>query len=212
MPDRYFVSEPIVADRARLIDEEAHHLRHVMRARLGDAVVVFDGSGAQWQARVERLGRSDVELALFDRLEVDRELPIEINLAVGLPKGDRQRWLIEKAVELGVHRLTPLITSRGVAQPGERPLSRLRRAVIEASKQCGRNRLMEIRAPLECRDFFASPPTPAGIRAVADPSGERSLDQWTCIDKAASFKFTKLLASAPFQSSQALLQHFVIIA
>jgi 16S rRNA (uracil1498-N3)-methyltransferase len=176
MPDRYFVSEPIVADRARLIGEEAHHLCHVMRARLGDEVVVFDGSGAQWQARVERLGRSEVELALFDRLEVDRELPIEIALAVALPKGDRQRWLVEKAVELGVHGLTPLITARGVAQPAEKPLLRLRRAVIEASKQCGRNRLMAIGAPIECCGYFASPPTPAGIRAVADPSGERSLE------------------------------------
>ena len=71
-----------------------------------------------------------------------------LTLGVALPKGDRQRWLIEKAVELGVTRLVPLLTVRGVAEPNPAALSRLSRYVIEASKQCGRNRLLEIAAPL----------------------------------------------------------------
>ena len=74
---------------------------------------------------------------------------------MALPKGDRQKWLVEKATELGVARLVPLVTERGVAQPGESTLQRLRRAVIEASKQCGRNRLMEIAAPQAWHEFLA---------------------------------------------------------
>lgn len=174
MADRYFVSEPISGPRARLVDEEAHHLTHVMRARAGDEVTVFDGSGAEWQARVFRVGRNEVELDLLLRREVNRELPLKLTLAVALPKGDRQRWLVEKAVELGVSRLQPLVTERGVAQPVEKALSRLRKTVIEATKQCGRNRLMRIAAPVDYKELIAFPPASDAIRAIADPSGRQS--------------------------------------
>lgn len=175
MPDRYFASEPIAGEVARLSDEDAHHLMHVMRARPGQEVIVFDGSGAEWLAAVTRLERSTVELRLLDRREVDRELPIELTLMVALPKGDRQRWLVEKAVELGVSRLVPLTTERGVAQPVEKALARLRRTVIEASKQCGRNRLMKIAVPLTAAEAFSAPRVDGALRASLDPSGRQSL-------------------------------------
>ncbi|HWB10399.1 MAG TPA: 16S rRNA (uracil(1498)-N(3))-methyltransferase [Pirellulales bacterium] len=175
MPDRYFVAEPIAGDSARLADEEAHHLAHVMRAKPGLEVVLFDGSGAEWQARVTRVGRSEVELELLSRHEIDREPSCELTLGVALPKGDRQRWLVEKAVELGVRRIVPLMTTRGVAQPVDKSLARLRRAVVEASKQCGRNRLMEIAPPATCGDYLAAEQARGLCRALADPSGTQSL-------------------------------------
>ncbi|HVA46831.1 MAG TPA: 16S rRNA (uracil(1498)-N(3))-methyltransferase [Pirellulales bacterium] len=175
MSERYFVAEPVHGGQTRLVEEEARHLAHVMRARTGDEVVVFDGSGAEWQARVAGIGRRQVELDLLERREVDRELPLRITLAVALPKGDRQRWLVEKAVELGVHRLQPLVTERGVAQPIDKALVRLRRTVIEASKQCGRNRLMEIASPVDCLDCITAASEGDAVRAMADPSGRQSV-------------------------------------
>lgn len=175
MPDRYYVAEPITAEHARLVGEEAHHLLHVMRARAGDELVVFDGSGAEWQGRVSQIDRNAVDVALLARREIDRELSFELTLATALPKGDRQRWLVEKAVELGVRRLTPLVTERGVAQPTDKALTRLRRAVIEASKQCGRNRLMEVSQPVVFFDYLAAPSASGIRRALADPSGNQSL-------------------------------------
>lgn len=157
MTHRYFVEAPIwPASQAILKDAEAHHLLHVMRAKPGDEVVLFDGSGDEFLARVDRLRRSEVELAVLQRRAVDRELPLPLILGVALPKGDRQRWLIEKAVELGVTRLVPLETARSVAQPHANAIDRLRRAVIEASKQCGRNRLMEIASPQRWPEFITS--------------------------------------------------------
>jgi 16S rRNA (uracil1498-N3)-methyltransferase len=178
MLDRYFVREPIAGEHARLADEEAHHLSQVMRAGPGHEVLLFDGSGAEWQARVTSIGRSHVDLQLLTRHEVDRELPCQITLAVALPKGDRQKWLVEKAVELGVHRLTPLKTERGVAEPVEKALARLRRTVIEASKQCRRNRLLQIAEPLTASDYFSSPAAAETARALADPSGRQDLGQF----------------------------------
>jgi 16S rRNA (uracil1498-N3)-methyltransferase len=136
-----------------LVGPEAHHLIHVMRLRPGQQTTLFDGSGREFTALVERVGRTEVELTITAQEEVDRELPLRLVLGVALPKGDRQKWLVEKTVELGVARLVPLETARGVAQPVEQALGRLRRAVIEASKQCGRNRLLEIASPQRFSDF-----------------------------------------------------------
>jgi 16S rRNA (uracil1498-N3)-methyltransferase len=105
-----------------------------------------------------------------------------LTLAVALPKGDRQKWLVEKAVELGVVRIVPLVTERGVAQPVEQALRRLWRAVIEASKQCGRNRLLEIDEPQswplfvertagEPRRLLAHPTATATTAAIGPEGG-----------------------------------------
>jgi 16S rRNA (uracil1498-N3)-methyltransferase len=154
MLDRYYSEEPVSGERASLSGAEAHHLINVMRVRQGEKVILFDGSGWEFQARVERVGRNGVDLSLLSREEVDRELGFELTLAVALPKGERQKWLVEKAVELGVSRVVPLWTQRSVAQPIQQALDRLRRAVIEASKQCGRNWLMEIAEPMDFSDYI----------------------------------------------------------
>ncbi len=188
MSDRYFIDEPIAAGRVTLAGPEAHHLIHVMRAGPGQRVILFDGSGDEFPAVVERVGRAEVELAVLSRDHADRELPFELTLAVALPKGERQKWLVEKAVELGVTRIVPLRTRRAVPQPGEQTLTRLRRAVIEASKQCGRNRLLSIDGPQAWPDFVAdhrnhashgAPAVPAAgqpCRLLAHPGASRKWD------------------------------------
>lgn len=168
MSRRFFAAQPIVGPHATIEEEEARHLAQVMRVQRGDEVILFDGSGAEFTARVERIGKQRVELAVLARHEIDRELPFAVTLAVALPKGDRQKWLVEKVVELGATTLVPLETERGVAQPTDNALARLRRAVIEASKQCGRNRLMEIAEPQICAELFASSPRDAR-RWIAHP-------------------------------------------
>jgi 16S rRNA (uracil1498-N3)-methyltransferase len=170
MADRYFVETPITGAEARLVGAEAHHLAHVMRAKPGLAVRLFDGSGGEFEARVEKVSRSEVILNVAARVEADCELKRRLTLAVSLPKGERQRWLVEKATELGVAQLVPLITARSVAQPVAGALARLRRAVIEASKQCGRNRLMEIGDALQWSDFVKRVSTGAA-RWIAHRSG-----------------------------------------
>ncbi|MCG8450619.1 MAG: 16S rRNA (uracil(1498)-N(3))-methyltransferase, partial [Pirellulales bacterium] len=100
MADRYFSSEAIEGSSARLTGSEAHHLLHVMRARPGLEVVLFDGRGGEFSAEVIRCGRTEVELAVGPRRDVQRELSFHLTLVAPLPKGDRQRWLVEKAVEL----------------------------------------------------------------------------------------------------------------
>jgi 16S rRNA (uracil1498-N3)-methyltransferase len=170
MSERFFVEAPITGNVATLTGDEAHHLSRVMRAAVGDELVLFDGSGAEFSARITQVGKSAALVQIIERREIDREGKCRLTLAAALPKGERQKWLVEKATELGVFRIVPLITERGVAQPVEAALVRLRRAVIEASKQCGRNRLLEIAEPADAAAFFAAAPE-GTVRLLADPSG-----------------------------------------
>jgi 16S rRNA (uracil1498-N3)-methyltransferase len=171
---RYFVESRIVGANAALVAAEAHHLAHVMRAKTGDEVVLFDGFGGEHVAAVERIDRSRVELAVLSHNAIERELDVQLVVAAPLPKGDRQRWLVEKLVEIGVHALVPLETTRAVAQPTANAIDRLRRTVIEASKQCGRNRLMQIQSSLSWREFVAEMAAD-DRRLIAHPGGQRLL-------------------------------------
>jgi 16S rRNA (uracil1498-N3)-methyltransferase len=169
MARRCFSETLIEAASVLLAGAEAHHLLHVLRATPGMRVTLFDGSGCEFDAEVTVCRRAAVELAVLERREVDRELPFELTLGAALPKGDRQRWLVEKAVELGVSRLVPLATERSEKHDPDK----LARYVVEASKQCGRNRLMAIASPAAWSDWLASGDAADQPRRwVAHPGGQ----------------------------------------
>jgi 16S rRNA (uracil1498-N3)-methyltransferase len=169
MSNRFFIEPPIDGRLVLLEGPEAHHLLHVMRLAVGEEVVLFDGTGAEFPGQIRRLGRTDVEIEIRARQMVDRELPVPLILGVALPKGDRQKWLVEKLVELGATRLVPLRTARSVAQPVRQAVERLQRTVIEASKQCGRNCLLELADACDWPDFVSG--ISAGAwRLVAHPA------------------------------------------
>ncbi len=170
MSRRFYSADPIDRPQVRLEGSEAHHLLHVMRARIGDEFVLFDGSGAECTARIQSLTRSAVEFVITERRQSNRELPAQLVLAVALPRGDRQEWLVQKLVELGVTKLVPWQTSRSVSKSSSKTTARLERHVIEASKQCGRNSLMEIGDP----EPYASIVMNASndVRLLAHPYGD----------------------------------------
>jgi 16S rRNA (uracil1498-N3)-methyltransferase len=179
MSQRFFSEKPITSHHVQLEASEAHHLLHVMRGKPGEHVVLFDGSGAEFTAQIESIGRREVSLVVLQRHAVDRELSTRVTLSVALPRGDRQEWLVEKAVELGVARLIPWQTQRGVASPGTQTVQRLMRTVIEASKQCGRNRLMQIARPIDMLQQLVAPSSDLRLLAHTDPSIPAIADVWT---------------------------------
>ena len=168
MSRRFFSDVPIQSDQVTLDGSEAHHLVHVMRAKAGDELILFDGSGWEFQARVLTTSRKAVTLEVLSKHARDLELPIDLELAVALPRGDRSDWLVQKLVELGVSSLLPWKTSRSVAEPNAKSLTRLRRQVIEASKQCGRNRLMQIQDPHRMTDQLDL--EPQTLHLIAHPA------------------------------------------
>jgi 16S rRNA (uracil1498-N3)-methyltransferase len=170
MSERFFLAEPPSHGRGRLVGDEARHLVRVMRCRVGDEVVAFDGRGTSWRARVASIGRDEAVLDLGAAVVEAATRDAPLTLAVALPKGDRQKWLVEKLTELGVPRLVPLVTTRGVAEATPAAVERLGRSVIEACKQCGRDTLMAIAEPRTVAEVVAAHRAMGGI-VVADRGG-----------------------------------------
>ena len=170
MSERFFITTQPAGDRAVLEGDEARHLTRVLRAKVGDMVSLFDGRGREWPARVASLGRDRVELDTTEPTVDPVPVAIPLTLAVALPKGDRQKWMVEKLTELGAARLVPLETTRGVAEATASAQARLERVVIEACKQCGRNTLMEIAAGHPLKRLLAEVPAGACV-VIAHPDG-----------------------------------------
>jgi 16S rRNA (uracil1498-N3)-methyltransferase len=169
MSDRFFLTTPPRDGQALLEGDEARHCSRVLRARVGDAIRVFDGHGGEWQARITAIMRDTVSLDIGDPLPVPVRPAIRLTLAVALPKGERQKWLVEKVTELDADRLVPLVTTRGVAEATDAARARLERGVIEACKQCGRTTLMEIAAPATLGALAAR--HPQATLVLAHPGG-----------------------------------------
>ena len=173
MSERFLLETPPRDGRATLTRDEARHLARVLRAKVGDEIRVFDGGGREWPARVATIDRDAVALTVGEPLPPQPGPARPLTIAVALPKGDRQKWLVEKLTELGAKALVPLVTARGVAEATASAQARLARGVIEACKQCGRNTLMEIAAPATLE---AVADRHAGaLRLIAHPGG-RPLD------------------------------------
>lgn len=168
MSNRYFIETPLEAGEYQLDGPEGHHLANVMRCKQGDVVTLFCGDGREAKATVLESGKRDVRLEVATPKPVDREPRIHLHIGCAFPKGDRADFLIEKLTELGVAELTPLISERGVVKIGADKLPKLRRQVIEACKQCGRNRLMEIHPARKFDDWLG---TKAESRFVLHPGG-----------------------------------------
>lgn len=169
MPERFFCEEAAGGGILRLEGAEANHLSRVRRVSVGKTVVLFDGKGFATEAEVREVRRREVLLEAVGAPLPNRSPLIELTLAIAPPKGDRLDWLVEKATEIGVARLVPLVTERSVVDPSEAKLERLRKAVIEASKQCGRNLLMRIEPPIAW-DIFLSKEE-SGVKLLAEPGG-----------------------------------------
>jgi 16S rRNA (uracil1498-N3)-methyltransferase len=139
--------------------------------REGAQLVVFNGEGAEYLAELRTVSKTGVEAQVLERRTVNREAGREVTIASPLPKGDRAQFLIEKLTELGVYRYIPVITQRSIVNPGEGKTDKLRRYVIEASKQCGRNVLMQVDTAVAWSDLVARADLPES-RLVADPAGQ----------------------------------------
>jgi len=144
LADRFFIDSPFDGSETQLSDDQAHHVANVMRANVGDQLTLFDAQGNEFLTEITSKSKKRVTVTKLSSSRPDRKLDRSIAVVVALPKGDRQKFLVEKLVELGVDRLIPLNTARSVAQVNEKVLGRLKKQIVEATKQCRRSYLMEV--------------------------------------------------------------------
>lgn len=144
---RFYLPASLTPPRVQLSGDEAHHMSRVLRLSVGTTVELFDGTGASAMAEIVRSNKQTATLDIIQRHDQTPTLRPQITLLTAAPKSDRLRWLVEKATELGVHRLSLIETQHSVVHPGDGKLEKLRAAVIAACKQSGRNDLMTIDPP-----------------------------------------------------------------
>ena len=131
-------------------DLPAGAARHVQVLRLqpGDELTLFNGEGGEYRATIERMGRSDVGVTVGTHVPVEREAPRAVHLAVGMPANERMDWLVEKATELGVASIQPLMTAHAVlrlsGERAEKKRAHWEAIAVAACEQCGRNRVPQV--------------------------------------------------------------------
>ena len=169
MPPRFHVDLPLAADTP--VDLPPGAARHVQVLRLqpGDAVTLFDGRGGEWQAVVDSIGRKTVTARPLVHAATERELRTPVTLALGMPANERMDTLVEKAAELGVAVIAPLLCERSVlrlaGERAERRQAHWQAVAVAACEQSGRNRVPQVLAPQPLRDWLASAPG-TGLRLV----------------------------------------------
>ena len=146
---RLFLREPLAEGaRVELDAAQANYLGNVMRLSKGSELLVFDGRSGEWLARVVEAGKKRMALIAEQRTREPEEIP-DVWLAFAPVKRNQTDWLVEKATELGVARLIPVMTQRTIAERVK--LERLEAITIEAAEQCGRTRLPVIEEPRQLR-------------------------------------------------------------
>ncbi len=168
--------------------ETASHVARVLRGRVGDALIVFNGDGREFGAEIASVRGTRVSVSLGPARAIDRESPLGVTLVQCVPRGDRMDFVVQKATELGVSCIVPTLSERSVvrldARQGIAKLAHWRGVAISACEQCGRNRLPLIEEPRPLLEYLGNAPAPTGLRLVLEPDAERTSDPSPAADKA----------------------------
>jgi 16S rRNA (uracil1498-N3)-methyltransferase len=155
---RFFIDAPLSLGSQQLPDAPAHHISRVLRLATGAAVQLFDGSGQEYRGELVEVGKKQVIVELREQLPGMAESGLRVHLGQGLSRGERMDWAIQKATELGVAELTPIVSERcEVRLKDERADKRLahwRQIAISACEQCGRSVVPIIHAPVALQDWL----------------------------------------------------------
>ena len=177
--NRVYTERPLAEDaEVTLPEAAASHVARVLRLRAGAPLVLFDGSGADFRGEIVAVEGDRVRVRIGERAAGLRESPLAITLVQAVSRGERMDWTLQKATELGVRRIQPVLSARSVVRLDEQQAGRKLRhwqaIVAGACEQCGRSVLPEVRAPLELSRFLAES-SRDGQRLVLSPGGPASL-------------------------------------
>ena len=169
MPPRFYLDRPLQTGETLSLPAGAARHVQVLRLQPGAAITLFNGDGAEWLADITQMGRSDVSVRIGARTEVDRELALPITLALGMPANERMDGVIEKATELGVAAIQPLMCERSVlrlrSERAQKKLAHWQGVASAACEQSGRTRVPRIGPARSLPEWLATlPAAGAGAR------------------------------------------------
>jgi 16S rRNA (uracil1498-N3)-methyltransferase len=159
--------------------DKARYLGKVLRLRVGDQIAVFNGRDGEFDAQLSHIARHDVELVLGEARETRTESDLKIHLVQGISRGERMDLVVQKATELGVKRITPVLTEYGVVKlAAERAAKRQdhwQKIAISACEQSGRTRPPLVEVPLTLKEWFGQRSQRADVELILQPGAANNL-------------------------------------
>ena len=177
---RLYVTERLgTGAELQLGEDAARYLGRVLRLRAGETVHVFNGGDGEWSATIGRIAKDRVTLQVHDAIDNAAESPLRIHLVQGVSRGERMDFVVQKATELGVDRITPVLTDHGVvkldAERAEKRRLHWQRVSESACEQCGRVNPPQVDAPLPLNDWLGTARPAGSTDLVLAPGAGRSL-------------------------------------
>jgi 16S rRNA (uracil1498-N3)-methyltransferase len=159
---RFFVPKQNIRDKqGRVVGEELDHLRRVLRLGPGDHITIFDDTGCEHEAVIRSIDAEYGNVEILGNRPAQRESTLTVTLALGLTKGEKMDFVVEKATELGVQFFAPFSSTYTVPKIDEKKIARRterwRKIALSATKQCGRTRVPEIETLCELREIIKRP-------------------------------------------------------
>ncbi len=153
---RIYTAQKLDSNMSVVLEPEpSRHISRVLRLRVGDSVILFDGGGGEYLGSISTVGKKNVRVLTGAHLQHECESPLKIHLGIAVSRGERMDWIVQKSTELGINSLTPLLTKHtSVKLAGDRADKKnhhWQQIAISACEQCGRNRLPDIH-PLDTLD------------------------------------------------------------
>jgi 16S rRNA (uracil1498-N3)-methyltransferase len=181
---RVHVPGPLTCGNRYTIEgDAANHVARVLRLERGAPLTVFDGRGGEHAARIEEFRKDAVVVAVGERAAADPESRLSLTLAQGVSRGERMDWVVQKATELGVTRIVPVLTERTVvkldARQSGRKLQHWQGIVIAACEQSGRTRLPDVAPPIALQEFLRQSNEARAVRILLSPTGTQRVDDLT---------------------------------
>ena len=180
MSTRLFVSGALINGAEIELDgDQARYLSKALRSRIGDPLTVFNGEGPEWPATITAISKSTVVLGLGDSFEPGTESALKIHLVQGISRGDRMDFVVQKATELGVKRITPVLCEYGVVKLDSARADKRRdhwqKIATSACEQSGRTRLPLIDTPITLKNWFGSKPASVDAELILAPGAATPL-------------------------------------
>jgi len=178
---RVYIDQPLSSGaNISLPEDAARHLVQVLRMRLGDSFIAFNGLGGEYAATLGTVSKREAQASIGEFNSIDRESPLSITLAQCVSKGDRMDYTLQKAVELGVSNIVPLISSRTVvkldAERWAKKIEHWQGVIISACEQSGRTRVPQLSAPQNLDDWLRSSAN-NNLKLVLAPGASKQLRQ-----------------------------------
>lgn len=179
---RIFTAQPLIIGSSIQLEEgAARHLSSALRMSVGQSIILFDGHGGEYSAALTEVKKGKVWVAVNEFSDQDLESPLKIQLAIGISRGERMDWIVQKATELGATEITPLFTERcEVKLSGERLEKKTRhwqQIAISACEQCQRNIVPVINSAATIDQYLADPVI--GLKLVLHHRTEKRLTEMT---------------------------------